>query len=389
MKTPNSRPNLRPAFIRTAITIMVAMFTICLMVSDVNADEIGEESPYAFDAKESGRKVRIALVSSYHRGDTWDADVTRGIVVKLLELGYLDNTQQSDDLNRNDRVESQRANIRKWWMDGKRRKTIAEIANTLKTILPEIDVFGPDILVLGDDLATKHIGNYFLDTTIPVVFYGVNGTPVKYDLLDSADKPGHNVTGVYQSVYQINAMEKLAAFVPNLRTAAVISDDTATGRASNKVLRMHQEKGALPLKIKEYIITNDIDALKQAVFRLNSAVDALIVTTVATFKDHRGELIPREVVAEWIATQSKLPEISLNRQYVGYGLFCAVNDSGFAQGLLGIKVMDEILKGRSRPETTPAVTPPPGKFFVNVDKARKLGLLKSARHAGIVDEFID
>ena len=389
MSTTYSWPGLGPRFIRAVVMVMVTIFSVLFAVEDVSADATAEVNPYAFDAIKSGRKVRIALVSSYHRGDTWDADATRGIVAKLLELGYLDNTEQSDDLKRVDRVESQHANIHKWWMDGKRRKTTAETANTLKNILPEIDTFAPDILVLGDDLATKHIGNYFLDTTLPVVFWGVNGTPVKYDLLDSAEKPGHNVTGVYQSIYQISAMQKLAAIAPNLKTAAVISDDTATGRSSNKVLRMQQEKGSLPLIIKEYIITNDLESLKQAVLRLNSAVDALIVTTVATFKDRQGELIPREVVAGWIAAHSKLPEIAMMKQYVGYGLFCGVDDSGFAQGALGIKVMDNILVGRSRPETTAAVTPPPGRFFVNVHKARQLGLLESARSAGIVDVFLD
>ncbi len=40
-----------------------------------------------------------------------------------------------------------------------------------------------------------------LDTAISVVFWGINGMPLKYGLVDRMDQPGHNVTGVWQSGY--------------------------------------------------------------------------------------------------------------------------------------------------------------------------------------------
>ena len=47
----------------------------------------------------------------------------------------------------------------------------------------------------------------------PVVFWGVNGRPLKYGLLDSLERPGHNVTGVYQAGY---LEECLASFLTRL-----------------------------------------------------------------------------------------------------------------------------------------------------------------------------
>ena len=352
-------------------------------------DSSDQASPYAFDPVAEKRKVRIGLVSSYHRGDAWENLAAEGLTATLLKLGYLDDQAQIEQLLRDDRVESGRAQIRKWWMDSKRRKSTLEIAETLDAMLPQIESFAPDILVLGDDNATNYIGNLFLDTALPIVFWGVNGTPVKYDLLDSAERPGHNVTGVYQSVYQVYAMEKLKVIAPHLKTAAVISDDTPTGRASTKVLRMAMSQGTLPLQIKEHVITNDYDTMKQAVLRLQSVVDVLLVSPVATFRNPAGELISRQETTKWITSHSNLPEVGVNRSYVRYGLFCAVDDSAYAQASLAIKMMDDILAGRSRPESMPAVTPPPGGFFVNSARARQLGLLDAAQRSGMVDGFVE
>ena len=59
----------------------------------------------------------------------------------------------------------------------------------------EIRAFKPDVVLLGDDNAAKHIGAQLLDSSTPVVFWGINGLPLKYGLVDSLDAPGRNVTG--------------------------------------------------------------------------------------------------------------------------------------------------------------------------------------------------
>ena len=34
-----------------------------------------------------------------------------------------------------------------------------------------------------------------------MVFWGINGLPLKYGLIDTIEKPEHNVTGIYQAGY--------------------------------------------------------------------------------------------------------------------------------------------------------------------------------------------
>jgi ABC-type uncharacterized transport system substrate-binding protein len=90
-----------------------------------------------------------------------------------------------------------------------------------------IKKFKPDLIFLGDDNAANYIGNEFLDSGIPIVFWGVNNTPVKYGIVDSKDRPGHNVTGVYQKTYYKESLNLLKKIAPHIKTFAILSDDRA------------------------------------------------------------------------------------------------------------------------------------------------------------------
>ncbi len=142
-------------------------------------------------------KWRIAVVSSYHREYLWSQDTNSGLLAGFIETKMLDSKAQAEQYTEKDCVESSRAIIRKFWMDTKRRSSTKDISASLIRIRTELDAFKPNLIMLGDDNATNYLGNVYLDTGIPVVFWGVNGLPVKYGLIDSIEKPGHNVTGIY------------------------------------------------------------------------------------------------------------------------------------------------------------------------------------------------
>ena len=93
----------------------------------------------------------------------------------MLKLGYFDNKEQIHDYTKNDYVETTHAVIKKVWMDTKRKnKGIKDASSRIYMISRE---FKPDLIFVGDDNAANHIGNLFLDTETPVVFWGVNNTP--------------------------------------------------------------------------------------------------------------------------------------------------------------------------------------------------------------------
>ena len=174
----------------------------------------------------------------------------------MLQFGYLDDQQQIDEFTRNDYVESSRSVIKKEWMDTKRRYTDIELAQSTHRIMTSLEDFQPHIVLLGDDNATNYIGNQLLDTEIPVVFWGINGLPVKYGLLDSLDKPGHNITGVWQSGYLKQSLELLKKLVPDAETFAILACDSTTSRPKIKQLEVLEWEGQLPLKLVDKVVTN-------------------------------------------------------------------------------------------------------------------------------------
>ncbi len=175
-------------------------------------------------------KVRIMVVSSYHREYLWSQNSNKGVVTALLEFNYLDEPSQGVTYTESDFVESSRAIVKKAWMDTKRKNSEQEMARALDRIVMEIDQFKPHLILLGDDNAGNYFGNHYMDGEIPVVFWGLNGTPFKYGLLDSIERPGHNITGVYQAGHHLRAIKYLQQLVPGIKRIAVLSDNSPSGR---------------------------------------------------------------------------------------------------------------------------------------------------------------
>lgn len=118
------------------------------------------------------QKTRIFVVSSYHREYLWSQDTNAGVCAALLDFKFLDNKAQTDEYTQNDFVETEKTIVKKAWMDTKRKSAKNEIAQATAKIVEAIKEFKPDLILLGDDNATNYIGTQFIDTNIPVVFWG-------------------------------------------------------------------------------------------------------------------------------------------------------------------------------------------------------------------------
>ena len=203
----------------------------------------------AAHASGAAEKKRLFVVSSYHREYLWSQSTQSGLSEAMLKYGYLDNRQQMEILVNNDYVESSKALIQKAWMDTKRKRSEFEIGQATQRIMQAIHAFQPDLVLLGDDNAANYIGNQLLNSATPVVFWGINGLPLKYGLVDSMDNPGHNVTGVWQSGYHKESLELLHKLVPAAKTFAILSCDSETARPNVKQLRTLAQHGQLPLQL--------------------------------------------------------------------------------------------------------------------------------------------
>jgi len=334
-------------------------------------------------------KHRIVIVSSYHREYLWSQDTAAGVNAGLLEAGWLDSEEQEARFAREDEVESSRAVIAKLWMDTKRANSRAQIAQAVAKVVARIDAFGPDLLLLGDDNATRYIAGNYLDTRLPVVFWGVNGSPTKYDLIDSMDRPGHNVTGVYQAGYLKEGVQWLRKLLPGINRMAVLSDDSPTGRAKAKDLQRLVRDGELPVHLVATVVTNSLQTWQARAMDLAQQVDAFFVLNHNTLKDEQGNSVDQLEVGAWYLNNVRKPDLGHERQFVVEGVLCAVDDSGFKQGHEAVRMARRILDGGEDPAAMAVYAPSRGEFVVNLERARMLGLEMLVAASPLVEARIE
>lgn len=321
-----------------------------------------------------GERKRIYIVSSYSRDYIWSVSTQRGVNAAMLKHGYLDSAAQGEAFMQSDNVETKRAVLRKAWMDTKRRNTRSEIAVTTQRIMTDLYQFKPDLVLLGDDNAANYIGNQLLGTSIPAVFWGVNGLPLKYGLIENLDAPGRNITGVWQSGYYKESLELLKRLVPKARTFAILACDSETSRPNVKMIEQLAKRGVLPLKLSESIVTNSYEDFKRRALAASRQVDAFFMLNHDTLRDATGRHVEMLEVGRWYLQNIRIPEASHEDQFVYEGMLLTANDSGFNQGQVAFEMASLILDGRATPARMAVRTPDRGPYLVNRLRADQLGI---------------
>ena len=79
------------------------------------------------------------------------------------------------------------------------------------------------MIYVNDDPVMEHVIQHYRESTLPIVFSGVNKDPAAYGLEGS-----RNVTGVLEREHFIESVRLLAEAVPTVRRIAVVVDDGPT-----------------------------------------------------------------------------------------------------------------------------------------------------------------
>ncbi len=334
------------------------------------------------------KKKRIFIVSSYHKGYIWSQSTQRGVSAAMHKHGYLENDLQAKRLADTDTVETPKVIVKKMWMDTKRKNSRPEMASATSRIMAEIRRFAPDLVLLGDDNAANYIGNQLLDTKIPVVFWGINGLPLKYGLVDRLDAPGHNVTGVWQSGYHKESLDLLKRLVPKAQTFGILACDSESTRPNVKMIEQLAQRGSLPLKLVDKVVTNSFEDWKAGALSMSKRVDALFVLNHDTLRDSKGNHVDMLTAGRWYLNNIKIPEASHEDQFVLEGMLLTANDSGYNQGYLAFEMAYNILEQGLNPARMAVKTPERGPYLVNRNRARALGI-RIEETMYLIDEVIE
>lgn len=376
MKCSNSGVMFNPSpWMPVNLGLLLIVLVICLLFS---------ASAYA----SADDKKRIFIVSSYDRAYLWSQSTHKGVTEAMLKYGYLDNAQQVLEFTQHDHVTSSRMIVEKVWMDTKRKDSMKHIAAVTKKIMTAIEKFQPDLIMLGDDNAANYIGNQMLDRKVPVVFWGINGLPLKYGLVDSMDRPGHNVTGVWQAGYHKESLDLLHKLVPTAKTFAILACDSVSSRPKIKQIQALSKSGSLPLKLEAVVATNSLSEFKAAALKLAEQVDAFFILNHDTLRDDQGNHVDMLTVGKWYLENIKKPEASHEDQFVYEGMLLTANDSGYNQGYMAFEMALDILEQGLNPGHMRTKTPSRGPLMVNRVRAEMLGISLSD-NMKYIDEIVN
>jgi ABC-type uncharacterized transport system substrate-binding protein len=327
------------------------------------------------------------IVSSYHREYIWTQETNKGLCDVFLKFGYFDNKEQVQEFTKNDHIETSKFIINKLWLDSKRKSEKTDIANTSSEIYKIALNLKPDIILLGDDNAVNYVGNSFKDKSIPIVFWGVNSSPLKYGLVESIEKPGHNVTGTYQPGFFVEGFQLLKKIVPTAQNFAIISDASETGRSNYKMVEYLTQNNMLPLKLVDFISTDDFELWKEKALEFQNKADAIFIGHYASLKDKNGSYVPPEQVMKWYIANIHKPDMMSERQFVVQGILCTADDSGYQQGYEAGLMVNDILYNNADPATYPIRIPKRGALIVNRKRAQLLGIALTDNMG--IEEYID
>jgi putative tryptophan/tyrosine transport system substrate-binding protein len=315
-------------------------------------------------------KKKVAILFSYRQGWWAVEDEDRGILEGLAKLGYAEETN---------------IEITRLYMNTKTvNKTPRQMETAARDLLNRIQALAPEVLLIMDDDALRHVGAKLLDSALPVVFGGINlqVTDAGYGwvseqkrsaLADSLEHPGHNITGVLERIAIASGFNLLHQIIPWAGSALFLSDQSALSRQMLRNAGGRAAFGDLPIRIEKQLFTDSFEKMRQAVLDYQDRVDCIVMFLPWTFEDRMGRHVPQEQVMRWLLKHNKRPGIAYLDILAEEGFLCGVVVDLHQQGVHAGIIAGRILNGES-PGSLPIIDPVANRIMVNLARARQLNI---------------
>ncbi len=238
--------------------------------------------------------------------------------------------------------------------------------------------FKPCVVVVIDDNACREVMFRLVDSPYKFVFTGMNMPPEEYNkkirFMESRERPGHNITGVYERLYLIPSINFIRQVLPKYKKVFAFVSTSFTGKAIRESILYELQKENFTLPIKIY----SIESLKQYKKLLNSINssyskdEAIILPLVDRLKTAKKVLTAREMV-KITASYNKLLEVGSSLGLVSLGLFGGAGVDFKEMGIQAGKKVLEILREIS-PANIPVEDTKGYNIILNLQRAKESGI---------------
>jgi putative tryptophan/tyrosine transport system substrate-binding protein len=217
-----------------------------------------------------------------------------------------------------------------------------------------------------------------ISTTTPIVFISAED-PIKLGFIDSLNRPGGNMTGVYMFNSEVEA-KRLGLLRDAFPAATAIGVLVHRDYSLADVQVRDVQEAAVRLGVRVFIQrSNPGDDLEGAfALMVQQGASALLICASPFFSDQRDRLVR-------LAARHRLPSVSEWREYaLAGGLMSYGNSITDNYRQLGIYA-GRILKGAT-PADLPVVQPTKFEFVLNLKTAKTLGVHVSENLLTLADE---
>ncbi|MGA7530361.1 MAG: ABC transporter substrate-binding protein, partial [Pseudolabrys sp.] len=218
-------------------------------------------------------------------------------------------------------------------------------------------------------------------STIPIVFTS-GDDPVQTGLVSSINRPGGNVTGIYNffSDVETKKLGLLRELVPNAALIATLVNPTFP-TTINQTQELHKAADKLGQRIQIINASSEpeIDASFASAKRLQAG--AMLVAADPFFASRRDQIVS-------LATNYAIPAVYEQRAFTAAGGLMSYG-TNLAEGYRQAGIYTgRILKGE-KPADLPVVLSNKFEFVINLKVAKTLGLTVSANLISTADEVFD
>ncbi len=313
---------------------------------------------------QSNPPKRIYIVQSYEKGHVCGEPQAEGILGALAAAGW--------EKGRNLAVQS-------YYMDTYRTNAAPEAMKAEgQKALAEIADFKPDIVFVLDDAAVRQVMLPLIGRTdMSIVFSGMNGQPEIYNepshYLDSRERPGGNVTGVYEKLYAAQSLKVMAQAVPALRSgkAVMITDGSPTGNGLTKQFEIELKDSEIAWEVRRVKDWSEYTALIKTL-NDDTAVKAIYPVALTLPVEGGGRYAAAQIY-DWTIANSRKPEMAINYFFARMGLFggAVINFSSMGRlaGQKGAKILAGTKAGDLAIEDAPDYA-----IVFNLKRASDLGI---------------
>ena len=232
------------------------------------------------------------------------------------------------------------------------KDTPREISRQINHAVSRIAAFRPEVILTVGDTAFATVALPLARTPVSIVFSGLRGQPETYNqfirFMVSRQRPGHNITGVYEKRHIRQALAVLSRVI-DLKKVRMVHDLTPIGRiiADQIALELQPEITLPPLPCRtEQVDLASWEAFQQEIAAINMSpeIDAFYLGALM-LEDAGGNTHSATDIIRYAIAHAKKPAIGIDAAAINHGLYGGTSVDFYAMGYQAGEKIVAILGG--------------------------------------------